>query len=222
MLIYVKQTQGVLMTEHFEGPPAPKWRNRIVGYGDEDPEQLLANPSNWRIHPKFQQDALTGVLDEIGWVDTVIVNKTTGFVVDGHLRVTLAISNNEPKIPVCYVDLTPAEEATILATFDPITMLAVTDQEQYNLLVKEAMIESEHTRAMMNDILMGNHGSTPSLDDLAREHGDPDSKTFWPVIRVQISPEANDKLQAIKLAWGMDDDEAAVIMEMITRIHALL
>lgn len=204
-----------------EGPPAPKWKNRIVGYGDEDPEQLLANPSNWRIHPQFQQQALTGVLNEIGWVDTVIVNKVTGFVVDGHLRVALAISEGESRVPVCYVELTPAEEATILATFDPITMLAATDHEQYNRLVKEAIIEDEHTKAMMRDIQAGHHGSTPSLDDLAAEHGDPDSKTFWPVLRVQISPESQERFEAIKKAWGMDEDPAAV-MEMIARIHALL
>jgi hypothetical protein len=34
------------------------WRNRIVGSGEEPPEQLLANPANWRIHPRGQQQAL--------------------------------------------------------------------------------------------------------------------------------------------------------------------
>ena len=34
------------------------WRNRISGSGEEAPDQLLANPANWRIHPKAQQDAL--------------------------------------------------------------------------------------------------------------------------------------------------------------------
>jgi hypothetical protein len=36
------------------------WRNRIIGSGQEAPDQLLANPANWRIHPKAQQDALAG------------------------------------------------------------------------------------------------------------------------------------------------------------------
>ena len=34
------------------------WVNRIVGTGEEAPDQLLANPRNWRVHPKAQQDAL--------------------------------------------------------------------------------------------------------------------------------------------------------------------
>src|SRR4030042_356185 len=38
------------------------WRNRIIGEGEEPPDQLLANPGNWRIHPQAQQAALA-VLD---------------------------------------------------------------------------------------------------------------------------------------------------------------
>ena len=54
-----------------------EWRNRIIGVGEIDPEQILANPLNFRIHPKNQQDALLGVLDEVGWVQDVIVNART-------------------------------------------------------------------------------------------------------------------------------------------------
>ena len=44
------------------------WRNRIVGHGEEAPDQLLANPANWRLHPREQQQALAGALAEVGWV----------------------------------------------------------------------------------------------------------------------------------------------------------
>ena len=73
-------------------PTKTEWRNRIIGTGMEDAEQLLANPKNWRVHPKAQQTALEGALNEIGWVQNVIVNQRTGFVVDGHARIALAIS----------------------------------------------------------------------------------------------------------------------------------
>jgi hypothetical protein len=49
--------------------PSPAWRNRITGIGEEAPDQLLANPGNWRVHPKAQQDALAGALDAVGWVE---------------------------------------------------------------------------------------------------------------------------------------------------------
>lgn len=85
--------------------PKAGWANRIVGAGEEPPDQLLANPRNWRVHPKGQQDALAGALDEVGWVTGVIVNRRSGCVVDGHLRVSLAISRGEVSVPVQYVDL---------------------------------------------------------------------------------------------------------------------
>lgn len=112
------------------------FRNRIVGSGEERPDQLLANPRNWRIHPKAQQDALAGVLSEVGWVQEVVVNQRTGYVVDGHLRVALAISEGEESVPVKYVDLSEEEEALVLATLDPIGAMAASDREQLASLIE--------------------------------------------------------------------------------------
>jgi hypothetical protein len=68
--------------------PTTAWRNRITGAGEEAPDQLLANPRNWRLHPRNQQAALAGSLDAgRRWVQQVMVNRQTGFVVDGHARV---------------------------------------------------------------------------------------------------------------------------------------
>ena len=42
-------------------PPAPPtWRNRIVGEADVAPQQLRANPLNFRRHPAAQKRALAG------------------------------------------------------------------------------------------------------------------------------------------------------------------
>jgi DNA modification methylase len=125
------------------------YRSRIVGHGYEDPEQLLANPANWRIHPKPQEDALAGVLAEIGWVDTVLVNRTTGFVVDGHLRVAHAISHHEQSVPVTYLDLTEEEEAVVLASFDPITAMAATDQAKLDELISGISAEDSRLDALL-------------------------------------------------------------------------
>ena len=62
-----------------------KIKNRIIGSGEEQLDQIMFNPRNWRIHPLSQQDALKGVLEEVGWVQEVIINKRTGHLVDGHL-----------------------------------------------------------------------------------------------------------------------------------------
>ena len=113
------------------------WRNRIVGHGTEAPDRLLANPVNWRVHPKSQQDALAKVLNRVGWVQDVIVNQQTGHVVDGHLRVALAISNKEDVIPVVYVDLTEDEEKLVLASLDTLSHMAVTDEDMLAALLNE-------------------------------------------------------------------------------------
>lgn len=111
------------------------WKNRIVGHGEEAPDQLLAHPRNWRSHPGFQQNALAAVLEDVGVVQNIIVNKRTGHLVDGHLRVMLAMRGEQPSIPVVYVDLTEEEESKILATLDPIGALAQTDQDKLDELL---------------------------------------------------------------------------------------
>ena len=88
------------------GATTRTWRNRIVGHADVPPGELIPNPQNWRAHPPEQQRALIGALAEVGWVAEVLVNRTTGRVVDGHLRIELALSRDEPTVPVTYVELT--------------------------------------------------------------------------------------------------------------------
>jgi ParB-like chromosome segregation protein Spo0J len=100
------------------------WRSRIVGSGDEDPAQLLANPRNWRTHPPRQREALRGSLDTVGWVAQILVNRRTGHIVDGHARIEEAISRGEASVPVLYVDLSDDEERLVLATLDPIGAMA--------------------------------------------------------------------------------------------------
>ena len=52
-------------------------------------------PALRRRDPKAPQDALAGALDDVGWIQQVPVNRRTGFVVDGHARVALALSRGE-------------------------------------------------------------------------------------------------------------------------------
>ena len=125
------------------------WRNRIVGHGEEAPDQLLANPRNWRIHPKAQQKALEGVLNEVGWVQDIIVNQRTGFVIDGHARVAIAISRNEATVPVVYVDLDEREEGIILATLDPLSAMAGTDKGLLESLVGSLEVGDADLAAML-------------------------------------------------------------------------
>jgi hypothetical protein len=119
-----------------EAPPQSSgpWRSRITGYGEESPDQLLANPFNFRVHSREQEKALGGVLETVGVVQNVIVNTTTDHVLDGHLRISLAISAGQPKVPITYVELSEEEEKLVLATLDPISAMAGRDDEIFKEL----------------------------------------------------------------------------------------
>ncbi len=126
--------------------------NRIVGYGEELLDQILFNPANWRVHPKVQQEGLKGILEKIGWVQNVIINKTTGHLVDGHLRCQLAAREGAKSIPVTYIEVTQEEEDLILASLDPISAMATTDKIKLEELLKGIDSESEQINKLLGGI----------------------------------------------------------------------
>lgn len=103
-------------------------KNRITRTAIVEASTLLAHPSNWRDHPIAQAQALGESLARLGWVKPVIVNETTGRLIDGHLRTQEAAKAGQ-KIPVVFVNLTEREEAIALATLDAISEDAATDQD---------------------------------------------------------------------------------------------
>ena len=100
-----------------------------------DPSILCPNPKNWRRHPKYQQEAMTNVFNEIGWIQDIIVNKTTGNIIDGHMRADLAVKNKEKLVPVKYVELSEEEERQALITYDPLSSMAETNRDMLNSLI---------------------------------------------------------------------------------------
>jgi DNA modification methylase len=111
-------------------------RNRIVGHAEVPVDQILYNPKNWRIHPSAQKEALEASLEKVGWVGEVMINQTTGHLVDGHERVDLAAHRNETTVPATIVELTVEEEEFVLATLDPITGMATTEKNKLKELLE--------------------------------------------------------------------------------------
>lgn len=126
--------------------------NRIIGHGEEQVDQLLANPLNFRLHPDNQQQALAGAIDDIGFIRSVTVNQRTGRVVDGHLRVTLAARSGVESLPVEYVDLSEAEEAQALLSLDPIAAMAASDKAKLEELMASVQSDDERVQAMMAEM----------------------------------------------------------------------
>lgn len=147
------------------------WQNRIIAHENVAPGELTAHPLNWRDHPLAQQQALDHTIGAIGWVKEVIVSKRSGRILDGHLRVERAIANDEPTVPVAYVDLSENEENLILATIDPLAELAGTDREALTDLLYSIDGEREGFNEMLAD-LVSEHGLNPSAEPINTDQGD--------------------------------------------------
>jgi hypothetical protein len=168
------------------GRPA-SWANRLLSTGVVDPATLTPHPQNFRTHPPAQRQALAAVLRDVGWVQQVIVNQRTGHLLDGHLRVALAVERHEPSLPVGYVDLSEDEERLVLATLDPIAALAEADAAQL--------------AALLQDVQSGDVAIQQLLADLATSAGvmPPDAQA--PL--VDVEPQL-DRAEELRAQWGVE------------------
>ena len=127
-------------------------RDRIVRFERVTASQLQPNPKNWRRHPEAQQNALRGVLAEIGFASAVLARETPegGLrLIDGHLR-TETMGN--ALVPVLVLDLNDAEEAKLLATFDPLGAMAETDSAALDALLREVETSNEDLANMLEEL----------------------------------------------------------------------
>jgi hypothetical protein len=152
------------------------WKNKIVGHDQVDPAVLVANDKNWRKHPEFQRKALRGAIGDVGFIRSVTVNRRTNRIIDGHLRVDLALAEGVPTITVEYVDLSESEEAEALATLDPLASLAGTDPVQFDCLLREVHTGSTEIQELLAGLAKdaGLYQSGDPPDPLAQGDGDED------------------------------------------------
>jgi ParB-like chromosome segregation protein Spo0J len=73
-------------------------------------------------------------------------------MIDGHLRVELAIKNKEKEVPVKYVDLSPEEEELALLTLDPIGAMAEADKNMLEALLANVSTDDERIKELMGEI----------------------------------------------------------------------
>lgn len=127
-------------------------RDRIKELRRVKAGELRPNPKNWRKHPQAQQDALRGVLAEVGYVDALLAReKQDGALelLDGHLR---AETTPDTEVPVLIVDLSDEEADKVLATFDPLSAMAEADSAALDSLLREVSTSSEAVAKMLADL----------------------------------------------------------------------
>jgi hypothetical protein len=128
------------------------WEIRIIESGIEDPAQLLANPRNHRIHSALQQQGMQGVLESIGWIDRIKVNQRTGFVLNGHMRVAVAISNHQKSVPVDYLDLNEEEELLALTFYDELERMAGVDRKMLQQNIEDSQTRNNKVLGLLEEI----------------------------------------------------------------------
>lgn len=100
------------------------WQVRIVRTGEAAVRDILAHPLNARHHSFRQEQVLTAAIRGLGVIEEVIISDRSGLLLNGHLRLKIAQAEHQPTIPAIWVDVTEAEEALILSTFDALGAMA--------------------------------------------------------------------------------------------------
>jgi len=127
-------------------------RDRIKEFRRVPAAELQANPRNWRTHPTEQQEALRGVLEEVGIADAILARELPDGrleIIDGHMRKDLDAA---VEWPVLVLDVTEAEAAKLLATIDPLAAMAEADTAALDALLREVETGSEAVAAMLTEL----------------------------------------------------------------------
>lgn len=111
------------------------WEDRISRQGEADPRELLNHPANWRRHSAEQKARFRELVGEVGFVRRVIVSELSGLILNGHMRVEVAVEDEIERVPVTWVQVTRTEELALLAEFDPLSLLAERDAERWDALL---------------------------------------------------------------------------------------
>ena len=135
-------------------------RDRIKELRRVKASELRPHPKNWRTHPSAQQDALRGVLAEIGYAGALLARELPDGsleLIDGHLR---AETTPEMEVPVLVVDLDEQEAAKLLALHDPLAGMAEANDEVLADLLAHVDTENDAVQAML-DKMLGNPDALP-------------------------------------------------------------
>jgi hypothetical protein len=127
-------------------------RNRVKALRTVKASELAPNPKNWRTHPRSQQDALRGILAEVGYADALLARELPDgslMLVDGHLR---AETTPDQEVPVLVLDINEAEADKLLLSLDPLAALAETNAQAVDALLREVDTGSEGLQQMYADM----------------------------------------------------------------------
>ena len=193
-------------------------RDRIKELRRVKASDLIPNPKNWRTHPVEQQDALRGVLADVGYADALLARETAEglMVVDGHLR---AETTPAAAVPVLVLDIDEAEADLMLATLDPLSTMAKVDQDNLTNLLESLETEDLAVNKMLTALAYNELRNFPNLDFLddaleADEEGNP-----FPAWDIEGDVEP-DEDGLIRFAIPVTVEQRTQIMEVVNKVKA--
>jgi len=128
-------------------------RDRITEFRRVPASELRPNPRNWRRHSQAQQNALSGILAEIGYAGAALAYKPADgglMLIDGHLR---AETDPTGLIPTLILDVTDDEAAKLLATIDPLSAMAEADGPALDELLHSITTDNDDVKSLLADLL---------------------------------------------------------------------
>jgi hypothetical protein len=134
---------------------------------------LVPCPWNWREHPIEQREALQAVLAEVGYAGAALARELENgqlMLIDGHLRAELDLNQ---VIPVLVLDVTEEEAKKLIATFDAVGALAVTNEDAQRRLLNDLDAQEAGLRKLIADML-NELGPEESPDGKGAGDGQPD------------------------------------------------
>ena len=166
-------------------------RDRIIEFRRVPVAQLRPNPRNWRVHPPAQQDALRGVLAEIGYADALLARELPDgslMLVDGHLR---AETTPDAVVPVLVLDVDEQEADKILLTHDPLAAMATASHERLQELLAEVQTENAAVQSLLDELQRNQDNAVTLLSSDRPEVNVPES------YQVVVECEDEDDQQAV-------------------------
>lgn len=163
------------------------WKNRVSGLEYHKPYELLDHPHQWRVHPKNQLDALSGVLQEVGISGALIAYHSARandalVKIDGHARAGLG----EHDWPVLVLDVNDHEADLLLASLDPLAAMAQADAEKLEALLHEVSTSDAAVMQMLANL----------ADDAGLDWGKPEPPD-------DPGPQL-DKAEELREKWGVE------------------
>lgn len=166
----------------------PEIRNRIIDYRNIPATDLQDNLGNWREHPQIQRGSLRNLLYKIGIAGALTAyhserNNGALTLINGHLRKD---DYSHLDWPVLILDVNDDEADALLATLDPLSAMATTNQARLTTL-------RESLKDKFQDL-------QTTLDQVTQQAGLPPEPPILP----QAPDPQIDRAEELREIWGVE------------------